>query len=209
MPAHVKDTDLGYKRIMEQLGIFHGASTKVGIIEGERYDGASTSIKFGGRKGNKRGRARGEGGATRLQWIDGKAHAAGNSGQRETDMVKIAIYNEFGTEKDGKQIIPARPAHAQAFAAHKETMNRAISRAYDDVLLGRRNARDAIAYVGLRFQTYLKKQIADFTTPENALSTQKAKGRKKHLPPGTLVDNPLEDTGQMRESVRHVEEFKR
>lgn len=209
MPPHVQDTDHGYKRIMEEMRIFHGASTKVGIVEGERYGGLATAIRFTGRKGQKRARARGESGATRLKWIDGKAHAAASSGQSETDMVKIAIYNEFGTERDGKQHIQPRPAHAQAFAKHKETMNRAISRAYDDVLTGRRNARDAIAYVGLRFQTYLKKQIADFTTPSNADSTQLEKGRKKNLPKGTKIDNPLEDTGQMRESIRHVEEFKR
>lgn len=129
-------------------------------------------------------------------------------GDTETDMVKVAIYNEFGTEKNGKEHIPPRPAHAQAFDTHKGTMERAITKGYNDVLEGRATVPQALGLIGLRFQTFVKNQIAEFTTPPNAPATQREKGRKKQLPPGTMVDNPLEDTGQMRESVRHVEEYR-
>lgn len=155
----VTDIDHGYGRIMKDIEKLRGASTKVGIMEGEdRKDGA--------------------------------------------DMVAIAAFNEFGTEKNGREHVPARPAHAQTFEANKDRMNKAVERSWDAILSGKLNPRAALGQLGEFYVGILQKAIEAFSDPANAESTQKKKGKSV----GGMVDNPLIDTGQMVQSITHAEE---
>jgi len=125
---------------------------------------------------------------------------AGEKRDDGVDMVDIAAFNEFGTER-----IPARPAHAQAFDANRQVMEQSITRAFDGILAGRLTVEKAMGLLGEKYQAIVRDHIEAFTDPPNAESTQERKGAK--VGPGVMVDNPLIDTGQMVQSVRHVEEY--
>lgn len=115
-------------------------------------------------------------------------------------IAEIAAFNEFGTER-----IPARPAHATTFDVNKGRMQQVIGRAYDQVLRGSYNARTAVGRIGAFYQSLLQETITAWSDPPNADSTQAKKGAK--VAKGHMIDNPLIDTGQMVQSIRHVEEF--
>jgi hypothetical protein len=124
------------------------------------------------------------------------------NGEGEADMVAIAAFNEFGTELNGREHVPARPAHAQAFEANKDRMNKAVDRSWDAILAGRLNPRAALGLLGEFYTGILKQAIEAFSDPANAESTQKKKGKST----GGMVDNPLIDAGQMVQSITHAED---
>ncbi len=117
---------------------------------------------------------------------DAGAHKGEGS---DADMVDIAIWNEFGTKR-----IPKRPAHSQAFDKHRSDMDAMIAAGYDAIITGRTTVEKALGLIGLKFTGLVQKQVRDFSDPPNAPATIAKKG----------VDNPLIDTGQMINSIRHV-----
>lgn len=108
------------------------------------------------------------------------------------DLVEIAATNEFG---DPGRRIPERSfirsttdeVRPEAFRLMKTGLGRIID--------GKTSARKVLGKVGLFMETKIKKKITDLRTPPNAPLTIALKGS----------DNPLIDTGQLRQSIRHVE----
>lgn len=108
-----------------------------------------------------------------------------------SEMVIVAAANEFGTER-----IPERSflrstvdkKRRQIFAL-KKTM-------YNQILDGRKSTRRGLQIIGEDVQFKIQSTIRKLKTPPNAPSTIKRKHGKA---------NPLVDTGNLVQSIRHVE----
>lgn len=105
-----------------------------------------------------------------------------------SDMVIIAASNEFGTE-DGH--IPER-------SYLRSTVDHGQSEVADDLQAATEAAIDGtmalptgLARVGAKWVGKVQQTMRDFTTPKNADATIAKKG----------VDNPLIDTGRLRQSI--------
>lgn len=113
-----------------------------------------------------------------------------------TQVAKVAIYQEFGTEtKDKKKLIPARPFLLPTFNENKGKWKKILAneikkqQIYIDV-------KKALNVVGFVAKKDVQEKIdwwAREGHPRNAESTQKKKG----------FDSPLIQDGHMRESVNY------
>lgn len=101
----------------------------------------------------------------------------------------IASSNEFGT-KDGR--IPERSFMRSTFDANTKQTSKLIAEGYDKIIKGRSKVLDVLNLVGVFFQGSVQKTIAQLDSPANAESTANSKGS----------NNPLVDTGFMRQSVK-------
>lgn len=104
-------------------------------------------------------------------------------------VVEVALANEFGTDT-----IPERPfmrTSAKELAPRMKALGAQLIAA---VIAGRMTVDQALDRLGLTAQTAIKKTIDDWKIPPNSPSTIARKG----------ADNPLVDTGQMRNSVQYV-----
>lgn len=130
-----------------------------------------------------------------------------HTGSQSATIAEVAWFNEFGhpgTEE--------RPFMRQTWANKIEWIKSVVTEGSKKALLSdtpRTHMNKVMALIGQRFSADVKKAIDDFTTPENELSTQIRKGNKAHLPLGTLVDNPLVDTGEMKNSISYAVERER
>ena len=117
------------------------------------------------------------------------AHSQADHGQTTAE---IFFWNEFGTRNaDGTVRIPERAAMRQTMKANAgkyRTIEKSQLRA---MLLGNTTVKRAEAALGLQGQSDLKNAIREFKNPGNAQATIDKKG----------ADNPLEDSGEMRNSV--------
>lgn len=116
----------------------------------------------------------------------------------QTPMALIAAVNEFGTNKAGKNgttIIPSRPWMRGWFDKNKRKILKRMKQLYDKIIEGNLKAKQALKILGEWAQGELRKSIRDLQSPPNAPSTIRQKGSS----------NPLIDTGQMMNSVRHKE----
>lgn len=122
----------------------------------------------------------------------------GSGKEGSSDLVKIAAIQEFGAPKRN---IPSRPAVRQAFDMNIGKIQR-FSRAIVGAILDQKlTPKIGLGLIGENHVNQVKKRYTDLDSPPNALSTQRKKRKK-----GTgLVNNPLIDTGQLRNSVTHVE----
>ena len=146
-----------------------------------------------------------------------KAGILADSGaHRESDgltVVNIAVFNEFGTDT-----IPERPFMRTSAEIIKPEFNKLCVFLLGRLIDGSLSVDNALDRLGLLAQKTIKKTIVDFDDPPNAPSTiyRKARkaGRKKinaafnrSINYGyevmALYDNPLIDTGQMKESVTY------
>lgn len=114
----------------------------------------------------------------------------GDESDEGTGLAMIAAFNEFGTET-----IPERPFMKQAFDINRGRIENLQSRLNSAVLLGKISIEKALFLVGEEHQKHIQKRIKDLTQPQNKPSTIKKKGSS----------NPLIDTAQMMQSVRHIE----
>jgi hypothetical protein len=108
--------------------------------------------------------------------------------------ISIAEYgtaNEYGTKQSGGNI-PPRPFIRGAADKHKNWQT-PIEQAYYDVIEGKKAPLAALALVGRVAVDDIKAYITDLKIPKNADSTKKKK----------KSDNPLIDTGLMRNSIRY------
>lgn len=112
-----------------------------------------------------------------------------------SEEIKIGIYNEFGTEIDGVKRIPERPFISGAFDKHKEELKQMIDGEYVAVVHGQRNPREALGRVGAWLASKTQVFMDDMKDPSNAQSTIDKKGD----------DNPLVDTGNLKQTIQHVE----
>jgi len=118
----------------------------------------------------------------------------------ETDLYIVAVSNEFGT-RDGR--IPERSyIRSTADQERGETSERLVQ-GIGSIYTGRNTVRSVLTLVGIYMVGRIQKTMNDMTTPRNAEATRKAKGRRKG--PCVEVDNPLIDTGQLKQSIRNEE----
>ena len=121
---------------------------------------------------------------------------AANAG-REQDGVTVldkAIWNEFGTMRNGKPHVPARSFIRATFDMHRAEAIKRLTALLRQVVAGKLTEKVALERFGLWFQGLIQKRIAAGIPPENAASTVKRKGSSK----------PLIDTGQLRSSVSYA-----
>lgn len=103
----------------------------------------------------------------------------------------IAAVNNFGSA-DGK--IPPRPFLAPAIEKGAPQYRRLAEVMLPKVLSGEMEMRAMLELMGQLAEGHVKQEITDLRTPPNAKSTIAAKGS----------DNPLIDTGNLRQSIRYV-----
>lgn len=139
-----------------------------------------------------------------LGWkrIRREIHAAGKAGvkigllagdaEREGgepyDNVDVAIANEFGTDT-----IPERSFLRSTADAQREQIAAFKAREWDRILRGQSTVREALGRLGAWHRGEVQRTITRLREPPNAPSTIRAKGS----------DNPLIDTGQMRQAVNY------
>lgn len=105
-----------------------------------------------------------------------------------TDMILIAAANEFGTG-DGR--IPPRPFIRGAFEANIESINNFKAKLWGKILDGTMTPVNALSLLGRFHQGQVQRYMTELRQPPNADSTIERKGS----------DNPLIDTGRLRNSV--------
>ena len=111
-----------------------------------------------------------------------------------SDMVLIAAFNEFGTDK-----IPSRPALRNSLDSNKEKIFAFSEKLLAGVMSGRLTTRQALSALGEFQQSNMQKSITKLRDPANAPKTVKKKGSS----------NPLVDTGFYRtRAIQHVEVIK-
>lgn len=127
----------------------------------------------------------------------GKASAAG---KEVPDIATVAAWNIFGTtNKAGKAVVPRRDFMGQAIEVYQEDLLQFKAKLLDKIYAGQLTAPQALALLGQRHEDQVKRIITTGDFVPNAPATIAAKGS----------DRPLINQGQMRQNVRHAEEFKR
>lgn len=105
---------------------------------------------------------------------------------------QVAVWNEYGTEIDGKERVPERPFFRTSWERNNKRYLALIIAYYRSILDGKvKEAEVFFDLLGAKASNDLKQDITAFSTPPNAPSTIK---RKKS-------SNPLIDTGRMRAAV--------
>ena len=107
-------------------------------------------------------------------------------------VIGIASVHEFGT-LDGN--VPARPFLRPAIDGGHDEIAKVKQRALELMIDGKLTSKQALAVVGEYAQGRIQRAIDRVTSPALKPATIKRKGSSK----------PLIDTGQMRNSVQHVE----
>lgn len=135
---------------------------------------------------------------TKVGVLSGEQRKDGKDGNL-SEQVVVAAANEFGTKR-----IPERPFMRSTFDAQANALASLQKKMYADILNGYKKPKEALALIGEWYGAKVKRAIRSWETPPNALSTQKAKGKKLRRK-GALVNNPLVDTGQLMQSIQHKE----
>lgn len=126
--------------------------------------------------------------------LDGKSVEAGihaTAGREDgTDLVDIAIYNEYGTKR-----IPSRPFVRLATDNNQKEWDRIVDAGHAAIVAGTRDADFMLNVLGNRMVADIQKTIGNrqLLVP-NAPATVKKKGS----------DAPLIDSGRLRQSVDYV-----
>ncbi|WP_148053523.1 hypothetical protein [Pseudomonas brassicacearum] len=103
----------------------------------------------------------------------------------------VAAVNNFGSA-DG--VIPERPFLGPAIEKGAPQYQRLAEVMIPKILSGEMTLRTLLEQMGNLAEGHIKQEITDLRTPPNAASTIAAKGS----------DNPLIDTGALRQSIRYV-----
>lgn len=113
---------------------------------------------------------------------------AGEDEQDGTDLLDIAIYNEFGTDT-----IPSRPFMRQTADKQVENAGKVGERYLSMVITGTLTPIDAYKRLGEWYQGVQRQAVITGPWTPNAPSTIKRKGSSK----------PLIDTGKMVNAIRY------
>jgi hypothetical protein len=105
-----------------------------------------------------------------------------------TDLVSVAIYNEYGTSN-----MPARPFMKQSWEEHEDDLKKVCQEA-NQIIVNGGTAQEAASTIGAFGVGLIQQQIVDGDFVPNAESTIRQKGSER----------PLIDTGHMRQSVKYV-----
>lgn len=114
------------------------------------------------------------------------------------DMVTVASVNEWGAPK---RKIPERSFLRSSFDEQVSTLKVMSIDLYNSVLSKKRTVKTSLTLMGQFFKSKIQQKIVAIMIPPNALSTQRRKGAKTKK--GGLVNNPLIDTGQLRQGIRY------
>lgn len=110
-----------------------------------------------------------------------------------SELIQYAAANEFGTRN-----IPERPFLRGAFDRNRFKIAKIQDVVYFRLLKGTTTVEKGIGLIGEVFTRLVKEQITDLRTPPNDPATIAKKGSS----------NPLVDSGQLRQSITHVETIK-
>lgn len=128
----------------------------------------------------------------------GIQEGSGEDKEGQTTIALIAAVQEFGTNRAGINhniTIPSRPWMRSWFDKNKNRITKKMEQLYTFILTRKLKAKQALKILGEWAQGELRKSIRDLKSPPNAPSTIRQKGSS----------NPLIDTGQMMNTVRHKE----
>lgn len=149
-----------------------------------------------------------DGAATKVGFPDGAEPAEGDRGSM-TEVATIAAVHEFGAPK---AYVPERSFLRTAHDDNLQALNALKERLYKKVVDGEMTTGQALEKLGEWMTGKVKKKIRDVMTPPLQRATVMRKSRslrskkKKRAAFITSGGNPLIDTGQMLNSVTHVEE---
>lgn len=132
------------------------------------------------------------GSSTKIGYQESEKHKSRDTDEM-SDMVEIGSKHEFGSKEEN---IPQRSHIRTTTDEQRMRVNRKIQEGYSRILMNTSTPAAELEKVGEFMESKIKKKITDIRLPPNSPATILAKGS----------DNPLIDTGQMRASVRHVEE---
>lgn len=107
-------------------------------------------------------------------------------GEQGEDLLLIALFNEFGTEN-----IPERPYIRSTVDAKAEAWGKLAKSLVRQMHDGDMTKSQALGIMGLQIKSDIQTTIKVLREPPNAPSTIRRKGS----------DNPLIDTGRLRQSV--------
>jgi len=113
------------------------------------------------------------------------------SGGSDFGLVEYATANEFGTTKNGGHV-PERSFIRSTVDENERKLFKFMENMKVKILLNRIKANKALSLAGVMIQGLIQKKITDLKSPPNAPSTIKSKGS----------NNPLIDTGRMRQSIK-------
>ena len=116
----------------------------------------------------------------------------------DATLIDVAIWNHYGTRRKGKVHIPKRPFMDIAIRKYEQNMLNAVIAGINAIIRGS-DARTQLDRLGLLHTGHIQKVIAALKTPPNAPATIRKKG----------VDNPLIDTGRLRQAISHIVRRKR
>lgn len=119
-----------------------------------------------------------------MRAMDGRSvHVGHIASLAGAQLVMIAIWNHFGTRRNGKRHIPPRRFHNFTWTRSKSKAygkNGAITTAFKayhlSAAFGASNTNATLREIGKWYENRLKDGIRDFTTPANKPSTIAQKG---------------------------------
>ncbi len=117
-----------------------------------------------------------------------KPSSKGSQPTETTNMVIVAVANEFGT----KQGIPERSFIRSTTDEQKQNLIALKTKAIKDITFGKTTVKRELKTIGIYLGGEIKKKIKNLRTPPNSPVTIARKGSS----------NPLMDTGQLRASIR-------
>lgn len=113
------------------------------------------------------------------------------------DMVNIAFWNHYGTEKNGKTHIEERPFMAMVFDQKSELIKKKMAKSVS-MIRNRNQIHSQLSKVGLLVQGLIQKSITLFDDPRNKDSTIRQKGFDN-----PLIGKPSEGGGRLRASISY------
>ena len=120
------------------------------------------------------------------------------SGMADQDNINKAVWNEFGTKGGASGggwggPIPERPFLRNAMRNNASKYRNAMASSAERILLGQATLDSVLTKLGTLAEQDVKNEITSLRSPPNSPVTIEMKGS----------DNPLIDTGEMRNSVRY------
>lgn len=114
---------------------------------------------------------------------------AGDRSSDGHDLASIAAYNEFGTDH-----IPSRPFMRSSFDENLRKIDAFAQNVIKRAVGSQLSFGQALELVGQKMTGIIQRKIVDGPWTPNAPATIRQKGS----------DQPLIDTGRLRQSIRHV-----
>lgn len=111
--------------------------------------------------------------------------------EAEMDMASLAAMQELGFINQNGSTVPPRSFHSQTANRNQNSIGRKMGEVVSKVYAGKITVHEALVEVGEEYTEDMQQMIDDFSNPKNAKGTIKAKG----------VDNPLVDSGSMRDAT--------